>query len=150
MVEFKIGRYGPVLMEINGRVWGSMPLALQSGVDFPRAMAELSLFGRVSPSVIHNGDSEEEETPVDEGTTPPYRTGVHARNLELDLVWIASVLLQRRRFAFLPMPQRREALRAMLGLLNPTVRFDILSLRDPRPGLVELCKTLAKFVKHRN
>ena len=29
------GPAGPVLMEINGRIWGSLPLAVKSGVDFP-------------------------------------------------------------------------------------------------------------------
>jgi predicted ATP-grasp superfamily ATP-dependent carboligase len=36
MVEFKIGKDGsPYLMEINGRLWGSLQLAIDSGVDFP-------------------------------------------------------------------------------------------------------------------
>jgi predicted ATP-grasp superfamily ATP-dependent carboligase len=35
MVEFKVGQDGPKLMEINGRVWGSLPLAVQCGMDFP-------------------------------------------------------------------------------------------------------------------
>src|SRR5260370_21799115 len=35
MVEFKVGSEGPKLMEINGRVWGSLPLAVHSGMDFP-------------------------------------------------------------------------------------------------------------------
>jgi predicted ATP-grasp superfamily ATP-dependent carboligase len=37
MVEFKIdSRNGSVvLMEINGRFWGSLPLAIKAGVDFP-------------------------------------------------------------------------------------------------------------------
>jgi predicted ATP-grasp superfamily ATP-dependent carboligase len=36
MVEFKSSVGGPRLMEINGRVWGSLPLAVRSGMDFPR------------------------------------------------------------------------------------------------------------------
>ena len=35
----------PVLMEINGRVWGSLPLAVRSGMDFPRKLVELYLDG---------------------------------------------------------------------------------------------------------
>jgi hypothetical protein len=37
MVEFKIDRTTdtPYLMEINGRVWGSLQLAIDAGVDFP-------------------------------------------------------------------------------------------------------------------
>ena len=38
MVEFKHDeRDGvPKLMEINGRFWGSLQLAIDAGVDFPR------------------------------------------------------------------------------------------------------------------
>lgn len=132
MVEFKIGpkARGPKLMEINGRVWGSLPLAVLSGMDFPARLAELYLFG-----------------PPDSGPTPDtsYEVGVRARNLELDLVWIASVLLGRRRFPFLPAPRRRAALAAMAGLLNPACKFDVLSLGDPRPGVAEIFKIIAKF-----
>jgi predicted ATP-grasp superfamily ATP-dependent carboligase len=42
MVEYKIDeRTGtPYLMEINGRFWGSLQLAIDSGVDFPRLLIE--------------------------------------------------------------------------------------------------------------
>ncbi len=42
MVEFKTDeRTGePVLMEINGRFWGSLQLAIDAGVDFPRLLVE--------------------------------------------------------------------------------------------------------------
>src|SRR5919201_817829 len=41
MVEFRVGPEGPVLMEVNGRIWGSLPLAVKSGVDFPLRLLEL-------------------------------------------------------------------------------------------------------------
>ncbi len=42
MIEFKTdSRTGePVLMEINGRFWGSLQLAIDAGVDFPRLLLE--------------------------------------------------------------------------------------------------------------
>ncbi len=41
MVEFRISPEGrAILMEINPRVWGTMPLAIASGVDFPRLLIE--------------------------------------------------------------------------------------------------------------
>jgi predicted ATP-grasp superfamily ATP-dependent carboligase len=129
MVEFKVGTEGPKLMEINGRVWGSLPLAVRSGMDFPARLAELYLYG--SP----------DETP----TASRYRVGVRARNLELDMVWIASVLRGKRRYPFLGMPSRRQGLAALLGLLNPASKFDILSLEDPGPGLAEIVKIVGKF-----
>ncbi len=130
MVEFKVGADGPRLMEVNGRVWGSLPLAVHSGIDFPARLAELMLDG---PPVA--------------GTAPVtnYRVGVRSRNLELDLMWIFSTLLGRRRYPFLAGAKRRAAISALLGFVNPLNRFDILSLADPAPGMAELGKILWKF-----
>jgi len=129
MVEFKVGAAGPWLMEINGRVWGSLPLAVKSGMDFPAHLAELYLYG----------------PPPQPPTETRYRVGVQVRNLELDMVWIASVLRGKKRYPFLAMPSRRQGLAALLGLLNPASKFDILSLDDPRPGLAEIVKIFGKF-----
>jgi len=74
-----------------------------------------------------------------------YTVGVRSRNLELDLIWIAQVLRHRPRYPFLPMPRRRQALAALLGLFNPANRFDILSLRDPWPSQVEFSRIIARF-----
>lgn len=126
MVEFKLGRDGPVLMEINGRVWGSLPLAVKAGVDFPARLVDL-LLG--APADVRA-----------EASAPGYRVGVRSRNLQLELVWIASVLLRRTRHPFLPQPERREAVAAAARLLWPGDGYDVLSLRDPGPGLAELGK----------
>ena len=52
MVEYKIdqatGR--PFLMEINGRFWGSLQLAIDAGVDFPRLLLACAL-GACEPEV---------------------------------------------------------------------------------------------------
>ncbi len=125
MVEFKVGQKGPKLMEINGRVWGSLPLAVLSGMDFPGRLAELYLSGPPSATA----------KPVTD-----YKIGVKARNLALDVVWIASVLIGKRRYPFLRMPGRAQGVKALAGLFNPQFKFDILSWEDPRPGLSEIVK----------
>ena len=134
MVEFKVGAQGAKLMEINGRIWGSMPLAVLSGMDFPGRLAELYLYG-----------------PPPEGTSldTGYKTGVRARNLERDVVWIISVLIGRRRHSFLPAPGRAQALAALPGFLNPMIRSDILSWDDPGPGLAEIPKIFVKLSSKR-
>lgn len=44
MVEFRIAEDGtPYLMEVNTRFWGSLQLAIDSGVDFPAQLARLNL-----------------------------------------------------------------------------------------------------------
>jgi predicted ATP-grasp superfamily ATP-dependent carboligase len=129
MVEFKVGQSGVWLMEINGRVWGSLPLAVHAGMDFPARLVEMLLIG-----------------PDDDTQLPcsTYRVGVRAQNLELELAWIASVLTRRTRIPFLPMPRRRESLQALLQLFHPAYKHDILSLRDPLPGLVELARIVRR------
>jgi len=49
MAEFRIdARTGnPYLMEVNPRFWGSLPLAIASGVDFPRLLCQLYETGTV-------------------------------------------------------------------------------------------------------
>lgn len=51
MVEYKrdIVTDEPVLMEINGRFWGSLQLAIDAGVDFPALLAEVALGGNPDP-----------------------------------------------------------------------------------------------------
>jgi predicted ATP-grasp superfamily ATP-dependent carboligase len=129
MVEFKVGAAGAKLMEINGRVWGSLPLAVLSGMDFPGRLAELYLNGQ----------------PLNGSLATDYRVGVRARNLELDVLWIAKVLHGKRRYPFLAMPSRRQGLGALVELFNPSYKFDILSLEDPRPGLAELPKIIGRL-----
>ncbi len=132
MVEFKIGPQGAKLMEINGRVWGSLPLAVHSGMDFPARLAEMLLFGPPKSAALPDS---------------AYRIGVRSRNLGLDLAWIASVLTGRRRFPFLPMPKRRAALAALAGMFNPSYKFDVFSWNDPRPGMAEIVTIVKKFAR---
>jgi predicted ATP-grasp superfamily ATP-dependent carboligase len=129
MVEFKVGASGPKLMEVNGRVWGSLPLAVMSGVDFPMLLAKLYLDG-----------------PPRDGAAPQltYRAGVRARNLALDLTWILTTLGGKRRFPYVPAPSRGEGLLGLLEMFHPRCRFDVQSFADPRPGLAEI----PKIVRH--
>ena len=127
MVEFKVGPKGPKLMEVNGRVWGSLPLAVMSGVDFPALLANLYVHGPP------RGASSPQLT---------YRVGVRARNLALDITWILTTLGRRRRFPFLPAPSRREGVAGLFSLLDPGDRFDVQTFSDPGPGLAEIPKIL--------
>ena len=125
MVEFKVASDSR-LMEINGRVWGSLPLAVLSGMDFPSRLAELYVFG-----------------PPPRGNAPQdtrYRVGLCAYNLDLMIKWILQVLLGRKRYGFLPFPRRRVALRATLALLSPWQKWDLGSFNDWRPAVAELYK----------
>jgi predicted ATP-grasp superfamily ATP-dependent carboligase len=149
MVEFKHGPAGPRLMEINGRVWGSLPLAVASGMDFPAKLAALYLSdpdgGTDCRSVagVH-APAGSLRAGLQHPPDTNYRIGVRSRHLELDVLWIGSVLCGRRRYPFLPAPRRWRALTAALGLLNPRCQCDILSFRDPAPGLAEIGRIVRK------
>lgn len=136
MVEFKIGPDGPRLMEINGRIWGSLPLAVRCGVDFPAGLAELALDGP-SPGAFD---------PTSGYQLTGYPAGVRMHNLDLEIVWILSVLRGKRRHPFLPIPPRRAALGAALDLLRPGATFDVQSWTDPRPGLADIARIARKLV----
>jgi predicted ATP-grasp superfamily ATP-dependent carboligase len=122
LVEFKVGEQGPKLMEINGRVWGSLPLAVKSGVDFPARWLELYRSGPPAPS----------EPPQTE-----YAIGVRSRDFALEVAWVAAVLLGRRRYRFEPRPPRSAALGVAWRLLLRADGDDVLSRDDPLPGLLE-------------
>ena len=133
MVEFKVGENGPKLMEINGRVWGSLPLAIRCGIDFPARLADLYLYGPPSTEVT---------------SATNYKIGLRMRNLELDVSWIGQVLCGNRQYVSLAMPSRLKAVAALLGLLNPSYKCDMLSLNDPRPGWMEISKLIGKLGKN--
>ncbi len=125
LVEFKISDRGPRLMEVNGRVWGSLPLAVRSGVDFPAQWLELY---RSGPPAV--------------GTRPQetYKVGVRSRDLTTELAWMRSSVFRRRTYAFERRPRVLTVLSAALGLLSP-FGHDVRSVEDPLPGLVELFRT---------
>jgi protein-tyrosine-phosphatase/predicted ATP-grasp superfamily ATP-dependent carboligase len=121
MVEYKrdpeTGNFA--LMEINGRFWGSLPLAIAAGVDFPHRLY-LLLTGRPVPP------------------SPPYRLGLHGRNLGKDLGWFRERL--RRGSA-----RRLLTAEVSAGIRNALAgreRVDTITLDDPMPGLVEIGEAL--------
>lgn len=73
MVEFRLRPDGtPVFLEVNGRFWNSLALAVHAGVDFPALLVQMAAHG-------------------DASTPPPYRPGVRCRWLLGDLRHLAEV-----------------------------------------------------------
>lgn len=138
MVEFRVPEVGPArLMEVNGRVWGSLPLATAAGMDFPGRLAEL-----LGPG--GSGPDDARAAPQDE-LARAYAIGLRAHHLSLEATWILSVLAGRRRYDCLPFPPRRAAFGAILSLLDPRTSHDILSLSDPLPGAAEILGLAAQL-----
>jgi predicted ATP-grasp superfamily ATP-dependent carboligase len=122
MVEFKRDeRDGRArLMEINGRFWGSLQLAVDAGVDFPLIAAEIAA-GR-SPA-----------------TPPQYRVGVRSRWLAGDLDALLMRLLHTRRTLNLPAghPGRLRSLWAFLLPTGGHQRLEIERRGDSGPAWFE-------------
>jgi predicted ATP-grasp superfamily ATP-dependent carboligase len=50
MVEFRVQADGtPVFLEVNGRFWNSLALAVHAGVDFPLGVARMAEHGDIAP-----------------------------------------------------------------------------------------------------
>jgi protein-tyrosine-phosphatase/predicted ATP-grasp superfamily ATP-dependent carboligase len=72
MVEFKVTPGGEAyLMEINPRLWGSLALAIDCGVDFPAGLLCLSSGKPLPPQ-------------------PKYRAGYFTRNIYRDIEWFKA------------------------------------------------------------
>jgi predicted ATP-grasp superfamily ATP-dependent carboligase len=121
MIEYKVDeRTGmPYLMEINGRFWGSLQLAVDAGVDFPALLAALALG-------------------LDPEPVTTYRVGVRSRWWWGDVDHLLARLRRSPEALALPpgSPGRWRALADFLTL-HRTDRNEILRSDDPRPFLRE-------------
>ncbi|WP_116364716.1 ATP-grasp domain-containing protein [Parahaliea mediterranea] len=130
MVEFKVqtdsGRY--ILVEINGRFWGSLPLALAAGADFPLLLWHLQC-GLPLPAL------------------PAYRRGVLCHKLSSELSWCEAVMRRQADTRLVALPSRFEALRETLSMLLPGHHLDAQSWSDPLPGLIDLWRTASRYAR---
>jgi predicted ATP-grasp superfamily ATP-dependent carboligase len=128
MVEFKINKKNDevLLMEINGRFWGSLPLAVQAGVDFPLIAYKLA--------------RGENTGNIQEAFSAPY---VRTRHFLGDLLWVWRVFFARDNMRPYLYPSR---LRALWDFKTEIFRSkgDVFSLRDLKPSFVEYLGILSK------
>jgi hypothetical protein len=122
MIEFKLeettGR--PYLMEVNGRLWGSLKLAIDSGVDFPVLLARMTSGATLTP-------------------TTSYRTGIRCRWFWGDL----NHLMHRLRFSNAALDLREDAPSKFRALVEFLIwrpwrdRFEVFAWTDPYPWIHE-------------
>ncbi len=129
MVEFRQNRHTKrsVLMEVNGRYWGSLALPLAAGVDFPYIQWQLA--HGLQP------------------TAPPgYRVGTRVRWLAGDAERMIDIV--RRKPA--DSPQKPSRLNEFVKLITdfaPPTRSSTWAIRDPVPELAELLLLARRLLK---
>ncbi len=120
MVEWRRAADGTLnLMEINPRLWGSLPLTIAAGVDVPKGLLSIAL-GQPVP-------------PLD-----GWRVGVTARNLTEDIQWFIGNLRADRRDPLLLTESPWRAALGWLRVFTTRETWDGWSWRDGRVARTEL------------
>jgi predicted ATP-grasp superfamily ATP-dependent carboligase len=126
MVEYRVLPDGvPVFLEVNGRFWNSLALAVHAGRDFPVLLAQLAANGNVAPQ-------------------PAYRVGVRCRWPLGDVQHLAAVW----RGAPAGYPARFPGrFRTLVDVLTPVAGtfHDTFTWRDPLPELGDWLYLLRKI-----
>ena len=130
MMEFKQDRDTgrAFLMEVNGRFWGSLQLAIDAGVDFPFLSWQLAL-GRTFR------------------VQQRYQVGVKSRWLLGDLDHLLIRLFHSDADQHLPegAPSRARAVTEFLHLFGDRLRYDVIRRDDPRPFRYELRQYVSEW-----
>ena len=114
MLEFKIDPDGtPYLLEVNGRFWGSLQLAIDAGIDFPWLLYQLATGQAIT-------------------STPKYAVGVRSRWFLGDLDHLYLTLKSRTSAA-----EKLRTLVRFLALVQSRTRYDVNRWDDPKPFLLE-------------
>jgi len=118
MVEFKLGLHDgtPLLMEINGRFWGSLQLAVDAGVDFPLILLRL-VTGQAQPEM------------------PPYRVGLRSRWLLGDFDSLLLEVFGSR--GCIHGRRRARALADFLRFTGRNLRYENPRIGDLGPAIHE-------------
>lgn len=131
MVEFRDdGTHDPYLMEINGRFWGSLQLAVSAGADFPRWWIE-TLLARATPVV------------------PPYKTGVTLRWMWGDVKRFLYILAGPPPGYPGSFPAIRQGLRELLGPQPSGTRSEAWDPQDRWPAVGEWVQGITQLLTRR-
>jgi hypothetical protein len=117
MVEFRQTAGGrAALMEVNGRFWGSLPLAIKAGVNFPYILYESMGLER-------------------ELWCEPYQIDVRMKQFGPHLRWFWDAFVRRRVLPPGGFASRRRVLSEFIASFSPRVGLDIETWDDPMPAI---------------
>lgn len=130
MIEFKVDSDSrtPLLMEINGRFWGSLPLAVAAGVDMPYLYYQYLAEGQ-KPDACVRGQG-----------------GVTTNHLMGSAAHLLRVFIGRDRMRRIAYPSRLRAIKEFLFLPRGT-KSDVWSWDDPLPAWMEFVDILTRVWK---
>lgn len=128
MVEFRYNSRSRrwVLIEMNGRFWGSLPLALAARIDFPRYLYEMLKHDRREFS-------------------GSYRANVFCRNWLLDAGWVLSNVRADKTDPTLSTLPPHRLVAEIRNVFLFREHSDTLTLDDPAPGIEEFARVFARL-----
>jgi predicted ATP-grasp superfamily ATP-dependent carboligase len=123
MVEYRLNKKSGefVFIEFNGRLWGSLPLAVAAGADFPKA-----LFDQYAGKTV---------------SQPNYKVGMYGR----DVVPDTKILLRRGMVSAV-----FDLLGGLGGVLLGEEEWDAFAFDDMLPGFQELKRGFGKVATKRH
>ena len=131
MVEFKMRQDGTfVLMEINPRLFGSLALAIDAGVNFPYGLLQLANGGPVPPQ-------------------PPYKVPYYTRHLPDDIQWqVANLKANHKNRMFLTKSRSRSFLEMFRPILGSESwdHFDLADLMVTAVMLKAICDLYSRSI----
>ena len=130
MVEFK---WDPstnawAFIEINGRFWGSLPVAVAAGADFPLYLYKMIVLG---------------ETVFPQS----YRVNLFGRNVASDIHWFIANLRADHRDPVLCVRPVSKVLAEVINVVSGQERWDTLTFDDPAPAMLELRNAVGRRLR---
>ena len=121
MAEFKVNFKTKdwVFLEINGRFWGSLPLAVSAGSDFPYFLYQLMV-------------KKKQQFPQ------TYKTGLYCRNTIRDFEWIIKNIGADKSDPSRNTLPNRQVAREIFNILAFREKNDTWVIDDIKPGFIEL------------
>jgi protein-tyrosine-phosphatase/predicted ATP-grasp superfamily ATP-dependent carboligase len=120
MFEFKVASDTEwVLLEVNARPWGSMPLPVAMGINFPLGLYQVMVLGKAI-------------------ATTPYPANIYGRNLVGDLWQTRSNLASTDMGALQKLPYLLRWCKDFWRVPAGREHFDVCVADDPVPGKTEL------------
>jgi predicted ATP-grasp superfamily ATP-dependent carboligase len=130
MVEFKVSANGtPYLMEVNGRFWGSLQLAVDAGVDFPWLLYQMAIGREI-------------------GQVKPYVTGIKCRWLLGDFVRLWKVLINRESSPHAVPFGKVQSVLEFLHLFEKASAYEVNRWDDLKPFWVEMTQYIKSLISN--